>query len=64
MTSAPESVRNSVHITRAAQWLADQPHNPAAVIPALRGQFDLSIDDAHEAVVLAGRMRMLREAFA
>jgi hypothetical protein len=58
MTSAPNQ------ITRAASWLADQPRNPVPVIPVLRGQFDLSVDEAHEAVVLAGRMRMLREAFA
>jgi hypothetical protein len=51
-------------ISRAAQWLADQSRNPVPVIPALRGQYGLSIDEAHQAVVLAGRMRMLREAFA
>jgi hypothetical protein len=61
---SPETARNSGHITRAAQWLADQSRNPVPVIPALRGQFGLSIDEAHQAIVLAGRMRMLREAFA
>lgn len=50
-------------VTLAAQWLADQPRNPAPVISILQDRFGLSHDEAHEAVILAGRMQAIRRAF-
>lgn len=50
--------------TAAAQWLADQACNPVPVLPALQAKFDLTHDQALEAIALAGKMRLLREAFA
>lgn len=51
-------------ILAAALWLADQPRNPASVIQILQDRFGLAHEEAHDAVVVAGRMQMLRRAFA
>jgi hypothetical protein len=59
-----ESVRRAARIERAARFLADNPPSSASVSDLLDEGFGCSQVEAHEAVFLAGRYRMLREAFA
>jgi hypothetical protein len=59
-----ESVRHAARIERAAMWLADNPPSSTTVFDLLEEGFGCSRVEAHEAVILAGRMRMLRSAFS
>jgi hypothetical protein len=68
MTTAPslENVRSSgpsPDITRAAQWLADQPGRPDNVRYLIQSRFGLTDADAAEAILLAGDFSVVRRAF-
>lgn len=65
MTTAPstESATSLSEITRAAQWLADQPGRPANVRYLIQSRFGLTDADAAEAILLAGDFSVVRRAF-
>lgn len=55
---------HSASVEQAAHWLAQQKEpNPHPVIPSLRQRFDLTVQEACEAIALARTFRVNRRVF-
>ncbi|MFP5078627.1 hypothetical protein ACLE20_15080 [Rhizobium sp. YIM 134829] len=61
----PRALPHAPEVVTAARWLADQRQQlPRPLVPFLKRRFGVEPSAAIEAIDLAGRMLLLRRAFA